>query len=76
MDGFFSVQIWKIREGYYGARLMAPTLPKWSNETGLPLPELVRELNKLGCHPVDIGDALHEMDPNWRSTPAHGVYTS
>lgn len=27
--------------------------------------ELIDELESMGCHQTDIGDALYDCDPNW-----------
>lgn len=34
----------------------------WSTDHPLPLDELIPCPRTLGCHPTDIGDALHEAD--------------
>lgn len=61
----------------FGDRYTATVTPPhggsttWSTDNPLPLGDLIDRLQSLGCHPTDIGDALHEADPEWelRSPP-------
>jgi hypothetical protein len=39
----------------------------WRTEEPFRAADLVRELEALGCHQTDIGDAFFEADPNWLS---------
>lgn len=39
----------------------------WSTSKPLPIRTLIQELQKLGCHQTDIGDALYSADKNWES---------
>lgn len=35
----------------------------WETKEPMELSELIKELRSLGCHVVDIGDVLYEIDP-------------
>lgn len=37
----------------------------WKTERPLEAEELIAQLRQLGCHQTDIGDAFHEMDPDF-----------
>jgi hypothetical protein len=37
----------------------------WLTAKPIPLRRLIEELESLGCHQQDIGDALYEQDPDW-----------
>lgn len=59
----------KVSDDLYLARLTLPDMDavkeEWSTDTPLTAGELVNELLKRGCHPVDIADAIAEQDPQW-----------
>ncbi len=38
---------------------------EWRTESPISLQELIRKLEKLGCHTKDISDELHRVDPGW-----------
>ena len=64
-----AIQIDKIKNKELYVASVSPPHAKssWTNETPLPLRELIRELQIQGCHQQDIGDALYEVDANWPS---------
>lgn len=37
----------------------------WSSSEPTELSLLISQLERLGCHQTDIGDALYEADPRW-----------
>jgi hypothetical protein len=38
--------------------------PTWNSPQPMTAKELFDSLEKIGCHPVDIWDAFHDVDPN------------
>jgi len=45
---------------------------EWTSERSLSLRDLIATLTAQGCHPTNIGDALHEIDPDWTSKTRGG----
>lgn len=42
---------------------------EWRSQEPMTRPELYNELVRLGCHRIDIADALHEADRAWSNKP-------
>jgi hypothetical protein len=62
------VGIWIVRHGaLYAARVTPPhgRGTYWATSEPLPASALIENLQELGCHQTDIGDAFHEADPFW-----------
>ena len=38
---------------------------QWQTQAPVGASPLARELQRLGCHQTDIGDAFYAADPNW-----------
>ena len=55
----------------YSATVTPPDADvEWSSPHPMSAQEVYNHLKGLGCHPVDIMDALHACDPDWgRRTP-------
>jgi hypothetical protein len=52
--------------GYFAVVTPLPSLDvSWANDAPLKADELIRELQLLGFHQQDIGDAFLEADPDW-----------
>jgi hypothetical protein len=60
------IEIEKL-EGGYVARVTPPHGQgrEWTSETPQPAEVLIADLQALGCHQTDIGDAFYAADPNW-----------
>lgn len=60
------LSIKKVGDRKYMASATPPhvTTP-WTTDRPMPARELVKELEALGCHQQDVGDALYEQDPLW-----------
>ena len=60
------IEIEKVAGGKYTARVTPPHGRNSSVEIGpLLADDLIRELQVLGCHQTDIGDAFYDADPLW-----------
>ena len=59
------IHIW--REGdSYSAKVTPPHADvEWASAHRMSAQQLYNALIELGCHPVDIMDALSECDPEW-----------
>jgi hypothetical protein len=61
-----SLTVRKTESGLYEAAATPPHVRKnWSTVEPVPVGQLVEELQKVGCHQRDIGDALYAQDANW-----------
>lgn len=61
-----SLIIQKVGENLYEAKVTPPhSVNHWHTEHGLSVRELIEKLKELGCHQIDIGDALDRADTNW-----------
>lgn len=50
----------------YIAEVTPPHSSKaWKSPRPMELRGLIAELERVGCHQQDIGDALYEIDPEW-----------
>ena len=60
------IQIDRVDERYR-ARVSPPhgRGRRWETRRPLELEDLIAKLQELGCPQADIGDALHEADPEW-----------
>lgn len=38
----------------------------WASPHPMSVDQLIGELQSLGCHQTDIGDAFYEADPEWQ----------
>jgi hypothetical protein len=56
-----------IRRGSDYSAVITPPHGHRASITLGPLPqnELISQLQSLGCHQTDIGDAFYEADPEW-----------
>ena len=62
------LKILKVADDLYEAEVTPPhSTNPWKTSKPLRLRELIVELEQQGCHQIDIGDALYEIDPNWLS---------
>jgi hypothetical protein len=63
-----SISIEKV-EGGYLARVTPPHGGgrMWASERPQSKAELITELQAMGCHQTDIGDALFQADRSWLS---------
>jgi hypothetical protein len=63
-----SIRIEKV-EGRYLARVTPPHGGgrAWASEHPQSKAELIAELQAMGCHQTDIGDAFFQAGPNWLS---------
>ncbi|HEY3458118.1 MAG TPA: hypothetical protein VGK64_26285 [Bryobacteraceae bacterium] len=58
----------KVENDLYTVTVTPPhSKNPWSTTERLSGRRLIEELKKQGCHPIDIADALSEVDPNWVS---------
>ena len=60
-----AIKVW--REGdRYSAKVTPPHADvEWATPHPMSAQELYDALSKVGCHAVDIMDALFECDPDW-----------
>jgi hypothetical protein len=71
-----SLRIKKELGGLYSAEAFkfSPSLswvkPEWATSTPMNTDDLIRDLLALGFHPIDIGDAFYEADPDWLTRKA------
>lgn len=47
---------------------------EWRSQEPMTRPELYNELVRLGCHRIDIADALHEADRAWSNKSCATYY--
>ena len=63
-----ALKIRKLNDSRYEAEASPPHMrEQWKTPKPYGLRELIKELEDKGCHQIDIGDALYEIDPNWPS---------
>lgn len=64
-----AIDIKKVSQGLYTAKLTLPDVPTVTEEWTSPFPmkvdPLIRELLDRGAHQTDIGDAFKAANPNW-----------
>jgi len=61
-----SIRIWKDGR-MYSAEVTPPHCDiSWTSPHPMSPQELYNKLLELGCHPVDVLDALTESDPDWQ----------
>jgi hypothetical protein len=67
-----TIEVRKIAKDLYTGSLTLPDVPsvkaEWITPAPLSAQELVIELQKRGCHPVDIWDAILEQSPELLSS--------
>jgi hypothetical protein len=63
------IRVKKISEDLYTATVTLPDMPEvraeWSTKEPLMGRELTRALREIGCHQIDIDDAISDQDPRW-----------
>lgn len=58
-DGLYSAEVFKLPPNLDWVK------PEWATSTPMRADELIRELEARGHHPIDIGDAFYQADPDW-----------
>ena len=67
------IEIVKTADGYIGAATPPSVKTEWRTIEPMTVKALIAELERLGAHQTDIGDAFYSADPNWlenRSDPS------
>ena len=60
---WMALKLWKTDEDLYEAHVTPPHVEvAWATLEPISVKRLVKELKARGCHPQDIGEALHEHD--------------
>ena len=63
-----TLTIRKASDNCYLASTSPPhTREAWKTEEPVDVRTLFAELENRGCHPIDVADALAEVDPSWKS---------
>ena len=64
-----AIKVKKISDDLYLARVILPDMPavkaEWSTTEPATGQELTRALLEIGCHQIDIHDAMSAQDPQW-----------
>jgi hypothetical protein len=64
--GAIVIRIKKIAEDLYTATVTPPEVEaEWSTKEPLMGRELTRAMQEIGCHQIDIDDAISDQDPRW-----------
>lgn len=61
------INLRRVGNRYTGKATPPESDERWESRTPLTAKQLIAELQRVGCHQTDIGDALYEIDPFWQN---------